>query len=218
MESKLQRLNAELLEHEERSSEQAAALEQAATQLSSSNERLLEAESKLQELYNGKEGSGELVEGARREAERRAEEAERRAEEAESRLAESMKNEGELRDGLSHQQAVHEALQKETMIGQEVLKETLKNLESKSLLLEQTQAELNDKMSEIIELRDKVFSLPPSATHPPSPFLPPLLPTLSLPLSPSCSLPPSLARYLLLPDLVPSSTWLRQSWRGCRGR
>jgi hypothetical protein len=44
---------------------------------------------------------------------------------------------------------VHEALQKETAIAQEVLRETLQSLENKSLFLEQLQAELNDKSSEV---------------------------------------------------------------------
>jgi hypothetical protein len=44
---------------------------------------------------------------------------------------------------------VHEALQKETAIAQEVLRETLQSLENKSMFLEQLQAELNDKSSEV---------------------------------------------------------------------
>ncbi len=44
---------------------------------------------------------------------------------------------------------MHEALQKETAIAQEVLRETLQSLENKSLFLEQLQAELNDKSSEV---------------------------------------------------------------------
>ncbi len=44
---------------------------------------------------------------------------------------------------------MHEALQKETAIAQEVLRETLQSLENKSMFLEQLQAELNDKSSEV---------------------------------------------------------------------
>jgi hypothetical protein len=48
-------------------------------------------------------------------------EAEGKVAELNKKLEESGKNEEELRDSLAHQQAVHEALQKETSIAQEVL-------------------------------------------------------------------------------------------------
>ena len=51
---------------------------------------------------------------------------------------------------------VHEALQKENAIGQEVLKETMHTLGSKSAALEQAQADLNDKTTEVKELSDKL--------------------------------------------------------------
>jgi len=57
---------------------------------------------------------------------------------------------------LAHQQAVHEALQKETGIGQEVLKETMHTLEAKGAQLEHAHADLNDKTSEVKELSERL--------------------------------------------------------------
>jgi chromosome segregation ATPase len=119
--------------------------------------RVKDLEVQLQQVASG-DGAKEGLVLALKEAEKAVAELERR-------LEESQKNEEELRDGLAHQQAVHEALQKEASIAQEVLKETMKTLEGKNTMLEQLHADFNDKTTEAKELSDRVDALLADLDH-----------------------------------------------------
>ena len=150
MESKVQRVTRELAEQE-------AGNDKLAAEGAAKDARIAALEAQVSGSLEGG-GGGAAAAAALLAAKERAEELERQ-------VAESAKTEDELREGLAHQQAVHEALSLEAGIGQEVLKETMKTLEAKTAAMDALQADLNDKTSEARELSEKLDALLADLDH-----------------------------------------------------
>ena len=153
MESKVQRVTRELAEQE-------AGNDKLAAEGAAKDARIAALEAQVSGSLEGDGGGGAAAAAA---AALLA--AKERAEELERQVAESAKTEDELREGLAHQQAVHEALSLEAGIGQEVLKETMKTLEAKTAAMDALQADLNDKTSEARELSEKLDALLADLDH-----------------------------------------------------
>jgi len=83
-------------------------------------------------------------------------EVDRRASDMGLALKASSSKELELQQGLTHLQGVHEALLKENEISQEVLEETLLNLQGKEADLNKETGRYNDKLSECLELTEQL--------------------------------------------------------------
>ena len=151
MESKVQRVTRELAEQE-------AGNDKLAAEGAAKDARIAALEAQVSGSLEGDGGGAAAAAAALLAAKERAEELERQ-------VAESAKTEDELREGLAHQQAVHEALSLEAGIGQEVLKETMKTLEAKTAAMDALQADLNDKTSEARELSEKLDALLADLDH-----------------------------------------------------
>ena len=151
MESKVQRVTRELAEQE-------AGNDKLAAEGAAKDARIAALEAQVSGSLEGDGGGAAAAAAALLAAKERVEELQRQ-------VAESAKTEDELREGLAHQQAVHEALSLEAGIGQEVLKETMKTLEAKTAAMDALQADLNDKTSEARELSEKLDALLADLDH-----------------------------------------------------